>query len=203
MFKTTYIYFSGVRGLLIPLFNFTFQQFNVDYIFSNIIIRMPSTKEQRIPITDTSTLRVEFTVLLDDYATHFFKTLFNLINMACVLPYLPETFTLSRNVSTNETILIPSVNLADNFYEIFRRNSLLYFHPVTKEYTALDIREINTQNNTIRLVDPPEIDLERKGLLAPFLPVFIEEITLQELNFNTSYVNVIAREIHTAEKIWM
>ncbi|MEM1724268.1 MAG: hypothetical protein QXW71_00620 [Thermoplasmata archaeon] len=202
MIKTTYLYFSGIRGILLPLFNFTFQQFNVDYVFSNVIVRMLSTKEQRIPLTNSSILRIEFTVLLDDYASYFFKSLSNFINMVCGLPYLPETFHLSRNVSVNETILIPAINLNDHFFEIFRRKSLVYFHPKTKKYTAFDIQEINILNNTIKLSDFPDMELEKNGLLAPFIPVFIEEITFQELNFNVSYVNVKATEIYIASNLW-
>lgn len=198
----TYLYFSGIRGILLPLFNFTFQHFNVDYIFSNTIVRMPSSKEQRIPINNTSTLRIDFTVLLDDYATYFFKNLANFLNMACALPYLPETFKLSQNVSINETILLPNINLNTYFFEIFRRKSLLYFYPKTKEYTALDIQEINTQNNSIKLVNPPEIELSKYGVLAPIIPVFIEEMTFQELNFATSYINVRAIEVYLSGDMW-
>ncbi|MEM1974407.1 MAG: hypothetical protein QXN68_06425 [Thermoplasmata archaeon] len=198
----TYIYFSGIRGLLLPLFNFTFQHFQVDYIFSNTIVRMPSSQEQRIPINNTSTLRIDFTVLLDDYATYFFKNVTNLLNRSCALPYLPETFKLAQNVSGNETILLPNINLNTYFFEIFRRKSLLYFYPKTKEYTALDIQEINTQNNSIKLVNPPEMELSKSGVLAPLIKVFIEEMTFQELNFDTSYINVKAIEIYFSEEMW-
>lgn len=203
MFEISYLYFSGLRGLFIPLFNFAFQNFDVEYRFQNTIVRTLSSLEQRFPITNTSTLYFSFSSIIENYTAKYIQTLLSYTNLSLLLPYLPETFSLVQTATPSHFILHPDIQVA-NFFELLRRSLLIYYNPKTKESTVLEISSINTQNNTIILGKPPEIYLIRKvGLLAPAIPCFVENIQIEKINLYHSVLQVQALEITTPQNIWL